>query len=145
MNLENINFENIPPKTKWLGALAIYCLIVANIVVSLCKDTHLFTWQQGDDGMPHFQCVNGFFWLVLIVNYVAIIHLIARAFNNHPRAITFWVCLAGVAIVPLYTLLGLCVLAYMLYPLVKSWVSAKFVQAVKSATAADSGAMPPHE
>ncbi len=145
MNLDSIHFENIPPKTKWLGALAIYCIIVANILVSLCKDTHLFAVQQGDDGMSHLQIANGFFWLVLIVNYIAIIHLISRAFNNYPRAITFWVCLAGVALVPMYTLLGLCVLAYMLYPFVKRWMSAKFVQAVQSATAPQSGATPPNE
>lgn len=145
MNLDSIHFENIPTKTKWLGALAIYCMIVANILVSLCKDTHLFSVQQGDDGMSHFQCANGFFWLVLIVNYIAIIHLIARAFNNNPRAITFWVCLGGVALVPMYTLLGLCVLGYVLYPFVKGWMSAKFVQAVQSATASQARATPPNE
>ncbi len=95
--------------------------------------------------MSHIQCSNGYLWLVLLVNYVTIIHLIARAFNNHPRAITFWVCLAGVALVPMYTLLGLCVLAYVLYPFVKRWMSAKFVQAVKSATAAESGTIPSNE
>lgn len=138
----NIDLENIPPKTKWLGALALYCIVIANILLSLCKDSHLISVQQGDDGVSHIQVTNGFLWLVLLVNYAVIIHLIARAFNNHPRAVTFWVCLAGVAIVPLYTLLGFCVLAYVLYPYAKRWMSAKFVQAVKSATTAD---MPPTE
>lgn len=139
MNLDSIHFENIPPKTKWLGALAAYCLVIANILVSVCSDTHLFSVQHGNDGIAHIQVTNGFLWLVLLVNYVVIIHLIAQAFNSHPRAITFWVCLAGVAIVPMYTFLGFCVIVYVVSPYVKRWMSAKFVQAVRSASAAPSG------
>lgn len=145
MNLNDINFANIKPKTKWLGALVIYCLVIANILWSLGSDSPTFTISTLDNGKLDFTLANTYRFLVTLLNYVAIIYMVLSAFNSSTKATTFWVCLAAITLVlTAYTQFGLCVLGYIVYPYAKQWMSAKFVQAVKSATAADSGTMPPN-
>jgi|GEM_PF-6328304 len=136
---------NITPKTKWLVALAAYSLIIANILWSFGSEAPIFTNVNWENGVNTITASNVYRFWVVFVNYVVIIYLVVNAFNGHPRAITFWVCLAAITILSGYTMFGLCVMAYVLYPFVKRWVSAKFVQAVKSATAPESGTMPPNE
>jgi len=146
MNLTSIDIANIPAKTKWLGALAIYCIFIANFLRTFESDVPILTPVQLDNGASTLTVTNLYKFLLYGFNYVVIIHLVVNAFNGHPKATTLWVCLAAMTLVPpLYVWFGIFVLGYMLYPFVKKWMSAKFVQAVKSATAADSGAMPPHE
>ncbi|MBS0174602.1 MAG: hypothetical protein JSR64_11245 [Nitrospira sp.] len=146
MNLTFIDIANIPAKTKWLGALAIYCIFIANFLRTFESDVPILTPVQLDNGGSTLTITNLYKFLLYAFNYVVIIHLVVNAFNGHPKATTLWVCLAAMTLVPpLYVWFGIFVLGYMLYPFVKKWMSAKFVQAVKSATAADPGAMPPHE
>lgn len=142
----NPNPFNITLKTKWLLALAAYTLIVANLLWSFASDAPIITTRPMDGGGYDLSFPNAYAACVIFVNYVVIIHQIINAFNGHPRTTTFWVCLAAMTLMPvMYTMFGLSVLAYVLYPFVKKWMSAKFVQAVKSATASDQGPIPPHE
>ena len=137
---------NITLKTKWLLALAAYTLIVANLLWSFASDAPILTRRPLEGGGFDLSVSNVYASWVIFLNYVVIIHQIINAFNGHPRTTTFWVCLAAMTLMPvMYTMFGLCVLAYVLYPFVKKWMSAKFVQAVKSATAPESGARPPNE
>ena len=146
MNLNIINPETIPSKSKWLAALAAYCIVVANLLWSFGSETPIFKTLHWENGTDTITASNVYRFWVVFVSYVVIIHLIVNAFNGHPRATTFWVCLAAMTLMPvMYTMFGLSVLAYVLYPFVKKWMSAKFVQAVKSATASDQGPIPPHE
>ena len=142
MNLNDISFKfaSITPKTKWLAALVLYCIVIANVIWSFGPDGPMFSIITLENGKLDFTVSNVYRFWVILVSYVVIIHLIVNAFNGHPRATTFWVCLAALTLLYAYTTFGLCVLAYMLYPFVKRWMSAKFVQAVKSATASESGA-----
>ena len=142
----NPNSFNIPTKTKWLLALAAYSLIVANLLWSFASDAPIITTRPLDGGGFDLSVSNVYAAWVIFVNYVVIIHLIVNAFNGHLRTTTFWVCLAAMTLMPvMYTMFGLCVLVYVLYPFMKRWVSEKFVQAVKSATASEPGSTPPNE
>lgn len=140
-----MHLNDITPQNKWLLALSIYCLVIANTLWSLGSDAPLFTTGQLDSGGTTFTFSNVYRLLVILVNYVLIIHVIVNAFNGHPRATTFWVCLAALTLLYAYTIFGVCVLAYVLYPFVKRWMSAKFVQAVQSATASQPSTTPPNE
>jgi hypothetical protein len=145
MNLNIINPETIPSKSKWLAALAAYCIVVANLLWSFGSEAPIFTNVNWENGVNTITVSNVYRFWVAFISYVVIIYLVVNAFNGHPRATTFWVCLAASTFMFIYTFFGLCVLAYVLYPFVKKWFSAKFVQAVKSATAPESGTMPPNE
>lgn len=141
-----MNINDISPKTKWLLALIIYSIVIANILRAFESDAPIFTSVQMDSGRSTLTVTNLYKFLLYAFNYVVFIHLIVNAFNGHPRATTLWVCLAAMTLVPpMYPLFGIIVLAYVLYPIVKRWGSAKFVQAVQSATAPQSGATPPNE
>lgn len=141
----SFNISNITPKIKWLVALAAYSLIIANIFWSFGSEAPIFTNVNWENGVNTTTVSNVYRFWVAFISYVVIIYLVVNAFNGHPRAATFWVCLAASTFMFMYTFFGLCVMAYVLYPFVKRWVSAKFVQAVKSATAPESGTMPPNE
>jgi len=141
-----MNINDISPKTKWLAVLAVYCIVIANILRAFESDAPIFTSVQLDNGGSTLTVTNLYKFLLYAFNYVVIIHLIVNAFNGHPRATTLWVCLAAMTLVPpMYPLFGIFVLAYVLYPFVKRWMSAKFVQAVQSATAPQSSIAPPNE
>ena len=141
-----MNLYDITPKTRSLLALIIYCIVIANVLRTFESDVPILTSVQLDNGGSTLTVTNLYKFLLYAFNYVVIIHLIVNAFNGHPRATTLWVCLAAMTLVPpLYVWFGIFVLAYMLYPFVKRWMSAKFVQAVKSATASQASTMPPNE
>ena len=131
-----MNLSNITPKTKWLVALATYCIVIANVIWSFGPDSSMFAISTLENGKLDFTFSNPYRFWVSFVNYVVIIYLVVNAFNGHAKATTIWVCLAAITLLlAAYTQFGLCVLAYVLYPFVKRWMSAKFVQAVQSATA----------
>jgi hypothetical protein len=141
----SFNISNITPKTKWLVALAAYSLIIANILWSFGSEAPIFTNVNWENGVNTITASNVYRFWVAFISYVVIIYLVVNAFNGHPRATTLWVCLAAITIFSCYTMFGLCVLAYVLFPFVKKWLSAKFVQAVKTATASDSATRPTNE
>lgn len=141
-----MNLNNLSSKIKWLLALSIYCIVIANVLRIFESDVPILTPVQLDNGRSTLTVTNLYKFLLYAFNYVVIIHLIVNAFNGHPRATTLWVCLAAMTLVPpMYAWFGIFVLGYVLYPFVKGWMSAKFVQAVQSATAPQSGATPPNE
>lgn len=138
----NIDLENIPTKSKWLGALAIYCIVIANILWSFGSEAPIFTMMQWENGAETLHVSNVYHFWIRSLSYVAIIYMVVNAFAGSIKATTIWICLAASTFLSLYTLFGFCVLAYVLYPYAQRWMSAKFVQAVKSATTAD---IPPTE
>lgn len=141
-----MNINDISPKAKWLLALSIYCIVIANVLRIFESDVPILTPVQLDNGRSTLTVTNLYKFLLYAFNYVVIIHLIVNAFNGQPRATTIWVCLAAMTLVPpMYAWFGIFVLGYVLYPFVKGWISAKCVQAVQSATAPQSGAVPPNE
>lgn len=141
-----MNINDISPKTKWLLALIIYCIVIANILRVFESDAPIFTSVQMENGGSTLTVTNLYKFLLYAFNYVVIIHLIVNAFNGQPRATTIWVCLAAMTLVPpMYAWFGIFVLGYVLYPLVKGWISAKYIQAVQSATAHQTSTTPPNE
>lgn len=141
-----MNLNNLSSKTKWLLALSIYCIVIANVLRIFESDVPILTPVQLDNGRSTLTVTNLYKFLLYAFNYVVIIHLLVNAFNGHPRATTLWVCLAAMTLVPpMYAWFGIFVLGYVLYPFVKGWMSAKFVQAVQSATASQLSTTPPNE
>jgi hypothetical protein len=118
--------------------------MLANVIWSFGPDGNMFKTTILENGALDLTLNPYRFWMSL-VNYGVIICMVVNSFNGHAKATTIWVCLAAITLLHEYTIFGLCVLAFVLYPFVKRWMSAKFVQAVKSATAAAPGITPPNE
>lgn len=134
------NSQTISPKAKWLAALAVYCLVVANVLWSFGSDAPIFTRQHWENGAETLTVSNVYHFWVIFINYVVIIYMIVNAFSGHPKTTTFWVCLAAMTVMSFYSLFAFCVLVSLSIPYAKNWISSKRANTSESSPSGKSDA-----